>query len=324
LKAVTVVDGETIESQDFPAPTLGGIRLLLVATDKEKEAKAAAAASAPAISGQVVLSDQSRIVLQPGDETLEVFYILTITNSAQSPVNPPSTFMLDMPTGATGTTVLQGSSPKANAVGAHVSVQGPFPPGDTVVEVACDVPITSGTLNLSLHFPAAFPQVTVIAKKVDDMRLTSPQIDRQQDMVQNGDTFIVGGGGPIAAGQILNLTLSGLPHHNEAPRWTALSLAGAIVLAGIWGTSRPTDPTARRDERKRLIARREKLFQELVRLEHDRVNGRGDRSKQAARRDELMAALEQVYGSLDAEDTAPGNPDSSARPSPADRSGLSA
>src|SRR6202163_2365854 len=81
LKAVAVVDGERLESQEFPAPAQGGIRLMLVATDKDKEAKAAAEANAPAIQGQVALGDQSRIVMEPGDEIVELYYILTVTNS---------------------------------------------------------------------------------------------------------------------------------------------------------------------------------------------------------------------------------------------------
>src|SRR5580698_938274 len=36
LKAVAVVDGERLESEAFPAPAQGGIRLLLVATDTAK------------------------------------------------------------------------------------------------------------------------------------------------------------------------------------------------------------------------------------------------------------------------------------------------
>src|ERR1700704_6223566 len=55
VKAVTVVDGERLESQEFPSPSQGGIRLLLVATDKEKEARAAEEAKAPAVTGAVVL-----------------------------------------------------------------------------------------------------------------------------------------------------------------------------------------------------------------------------------------------------------------------------
>ena len=68
-------------------------------------------------------------------------------------------------------------------------------------------------------------------------------------------------------------------------------------------------------ERKRLIARREKLFADLVRLEHDRRNGRVDDRRYAARREELVIALEQVYSALDSHDAGPG---------PADRAGLAA
>ena len=40
IKAVAVVDGERLESEEFPAPTQGGIRLMLVATDTSKGAAA--------------------------------------------------------------------------------------------------------------------------------------------------------------------------------------------------------------------------------------------------------------------------------------------
>jgi hypothetical protein len=305
VKAVTVVEGERLESQEFPAPAEGGIRLMLVATDKEKAAKAAAEASAPAIVGEVGFSDQSRVVIEPGDEAVEVYYLLTIVNSAHAPVNPPSTFIFDMPKEAVGTAVLEGSSPRASATGTRVRVQGPFPPGETIVQVACSLPVTSGSLQISQRFPVALPQLMVIAKKVEDMRLTSPAIATEQEMSRDGATYIVAGGGAVGAGQALTLTLSGLPHHSTTPRVTALSVAFGIVVLGVWASSRPVDTSARRDERKRLIARREKLFQELLRLENDRRNGRGDRSRQSSRREELLAALEQVYGALDTDDAAP-------------------
>ena len=43
----------------------------------------------------------------------------------------------------------------------------------------------------------------------------------------------------------ITLTLVELPHHSLAPRWTALSLAGLIVLAGVWAATRPRRPGAR-------------------------------------------------------------------------------
>jgi hypothetical protein len=58
-------------------------------------------------------------------------------------------------------------------------------------------------------------------------------------------------------------------------------------------------------ERKRLIARREKLFQDLVRLENDQRRGRVDGRRFAARREELVTSLEQVYSALDSDETGP-------------------
>src|SRR5579872_3382162 len=78
VKAIADVDGEHLESQEFPGPAQGGIRLMLVATDKTKGP--ATEPDAPAISGQVVITNQSRIVMQPTDEALEIFYLLDIEN----------------------------------------------------------------------------------------------------------------------------------------------------------------------------------------------------------------------------------------------------
>ncbi len=78
------------------------------------------------------------------------------------------------------------------------------------------------------------------------------------------------------------------------------------MLIGVWATSRPDDDAANRAaERKRLIARREKFFQDLVRLEHDQRGGRVDDRRYAARREELVAGLEHIYGALDDRDSTP-------------------
>ena len=63
----------------------------------------------------------------------------------------------------------------------------------------------------------------------------------------------------------------------------------------------PADAGAQKEERKRLIARREKLFQDLVRIEQEHRGGRGDRSRYVSRREELLSELERIYGALDEE-----------------------
>jgi hypothetical protein len=297
IKAIAVVDGEHLESQEFPAPAQGGIRLMLVATDKTSAS--AQKGSAPAVTGQVALGGETRIVLEPGDEVVGVYYLLDIVNSGSSPVTPATPFRFDMPAGAQGTTLMDGSSPLANTNGLHVTVNGPFPPGKTFVQVACQLAVESARLDITQVFPANLERLAVLVKKVGDVKLSSAQIERQQDFPNQGEVIIGAMGVAVAAGQPIVLSLTDLPHHSPAPLWTALSLAGLIVLGGVWAASRSKDTTVREAERKRLIARREKLLADLVRLENDYRNGRGDRTRYAGRREELIASLEHVYGALD-------------------------
>jgi hypothetical protein len=312
VKATTDVDGEHLESQEFVAPTQGGIRLMLVATDPTKRSGPAA----PATTGTVSIGTQSRFVLQPRDEAVDVFYLLDITNGATAPVATAKPFEFDMPADAKGCGIMQGSSPQATITGTHVAVTPPFQPGSTFVQVACEIPALSGAINIEQRFPAALDHVAVVVKKVGETTLRSPQIKEQREMPADGETFIAATGGAVAAGQLLELSVDGVPHHSAAPRRIALTLALVIALAGVWAASgRIDDGPARAADRKRLLARRDKLFADLVRLEQDRRNGRVDDRRYTTRRTELFAALEQIYGALDGDDTGP---------QPANRAGLAA
>jgi hypothetical protein len=303
--AVAVVDGERLESQAFPVQTQGGVRLMLVATDKEKERQKAEEAKLPPTSGQVVIGGDSRIVMEPGEETISVFYILEIMNTARAPVNPTTPFVFDVPKDSVSTTILQGSSPLATSSGNHIRVGGPFPSGKTTVQIGLDLPLADGTATFTQAFPATLESFAVIAKKAGDMKLSSPQIAQQQDTAVEGTPVIIGAGGTLPAGYPFSLSVTGLPHHNSTPRRVAITLAVAVALAGVWASTRRPDPASRAGERKRLIARREKLFQDLLRLEHDQKRGRIDARRFTARREELMTSLEQVYSALDSDDLSP-------------------
>ena len=315
LKAIAVVDGERLESQEFAAPAEGGIRVMLVATDKEREAQKTAQAQAPAVAGAVTIGRDSQIVVEPDEEIVRVYYLLSITNPAAQPVNPPAPFLFDVPSAATSTTIMQGSSPQASAAATRVMVEGPFAPGTTFVQVAYALPSWEGVAEIEQTFPVPLDHLAVIVKKVGELRLEGRQLVRQREMPASGEMYIAAAGeGAIAAGQAVQLTISGLPHHSPVPRYVALGLVVAILGAGAWFTRAPkTD--LRTTERKRLVARRERLFQELVRLEADAVKNRADPAKTATRREQLLGELEHIYGALDTDDFGPG---------PADRTGLAA
>jgi hypothetical protein len=303
VKASADVDGEHLESPEFQAPSTGGIRMLLVATDKA-QAPATAPDAAP-VPGQVALGGQSRIVIEPGDEVVTLYYLLDISNTARVPVNPPSVFMFDVPREAIGTTIMQGSTDKASVTGGRVRVQGPFPPGHTSLQVACELPAGTGAVDIRQTFPANLEQFALIVKKVGDTVVRSPQIARQQEFPASGELYIASTGGAVSAGQTISIEVSGLPHHSGAPRSIALALALGIVALGAWA-SRP-DPAASdaaSSERKKLLSRRDKLLSDVVRLEQDRRSGRVSGDRYAPRREQLMATLEQVYATLDDHDPA--------------------
>ena len=298
VRAATTVDGERLESQAFPAPGAGAIRMMLVATDKEAAARAAEelknAPTAPVVFGR-----ESQFVIEPGDETLTVYYILQVLNSSASAVNPAVPVRFDVPSGAQGTTIIEGPEGRAVVNGREVRAQGPFAPGITELQVAYALKTGSGSVTIEQQFPIELQHLAVIVRKLGDAKLTSPNIARQQEMPADGQMYIAAAGsGPVGAGQPISLSITGLPHHSRAPRWIALGLAAAIVLIGIVASRRPTDPDEQGSERKRLIARREKLFQELLRLEQDHRRGRIDAARYGERRTALLEALENVYGAL--------------------------
>jgi hypothetical protein len=197
-----------------------------------------------------------------------------------------------------------------------VTVEGPFASGHTSVQVASVLPGEGGSIEIAQRFPAKIEGMTVIARKVGDTALQGSQLRNQREVPAENEVFIAAEHGEAAAGEPIELTLSGYPHRSTAPRRVALLLAAVIAAIGVWAASRPApDSGSRAEERKPLIARRDRLFNELVRLENDRRRGKIDDRRYAGRREELVASLEQIYGALDSHD------DGSA---PAPRAGVSA
>jgi hypothetical protein len=293
-----------VESQEFDVPAAGGIRLMLVATDAAIEKKAAedrALAQGPPVSGVVVLGEQSRFVLEVGDDALNVFNILQIVNTAKRPVQTDGPLVFELPDGAGGAGMLEGSAPNGVAAGKRVTVTGPFAPGNTTIQFAYSVPLGDDEVTLAQKLPAQMTQVSVIAQKIGAMTLSSPQVTERREMAADGQTYIVGQGGAVKAGETVTLTLSGLPHRASWPKNVALLLAAVILAAGAWGATR-RDATPRQSVRRgQLHARRDKLFADLAALELQRRKGTVDAGAYASRREQLVTSLEDLYAGLDRE-----------------------
>lgn len=302
LKAVVTVDGQRIESQEFHIPEAGGIRVALVALDAEMAKRAEEdrkLAAGPARPGIVVFSDQSRLVFELGDNGLNVFNIFEIENTARTPVEPAVPIVFEVPDGAQQAAMLDGSSPLAKVEGRRVVVSSPFPPGKTLVQFAYTMPYSGGDVTIAQKLPAALPQVSVIAQKVGDTAISSPQIRGQQDMHAEGNHYIVGQGPPLAAGSVVTVAFSGLPHAPTWPRAVALTLAVVILAGGGVAAFRGRSARGAEAERGRLAAERERLFAQLTALEASQRTGAIDPQTYAIRRRTLVTSLEQIYAALD-------------------------
>lgn len=305
VKASATVNGERLDSQEFTVPSAGGVRVALVATDPAMQKPAQGGgqvAQAPAQAGTVVLGERSRFVIEMGDEALNVFSLFDIVNSASSPVQPAQPVVFDLPATALGAGMLDGSTPQAVVAGKQVRVNGPFPPGSTLVQFGYSLPIDGGSLTVEQRLPIGLNQVSVMAQKVGGMALQSPQIAEHRDMPLQGETFIVAKGPAVAAGQTVSLTFNGLPHPAVWPRNLALVVAVVVLGAGVWGSlGRGKPATEEQERRRRLEARRDRLFAELTSIEEQHRRHSIDPERHALRRSELMAALERVYAEIDGE-----------------------
>jgi len=304
VKAVAVVDGERLESQEFAVPPTGGIRVMLVATDPEmakREEEDRRLAEGPARTGIVVFGSESRFVFEIGDEGLSVFSILEIQNTARTPVNPAVPIVFDVPDRAEHLSILNGSSPLAAAAGKRVTVNGPFPPGTTSVQFAYTLPYSGDSVTVTQRLPAAMAQLTVIAQKVGEMSMASPQLSAQRDMHAEGQHYMVGQGPPLAAGSEVTVAFTGLPHTPLWPRNLAVGLACLILVAGALAALRGRTSHGAESERSRLARERERLFAQLTTLEASYREGAVDPERYLERRRQLIVALERIYAALDEE-----------------------
>jgi hypothetical protein len=250
VRAVAVVDGERLESKEAVVGT-SGLRIILVATDPKAEGRAAedaALAKAPPVKGLVVLGGDSRVIAEFQEDRLTIFYLLDVVNTARTPVDIGGPLIFDLPRSARGASVMEGSTKQATAIGPRVTVVGPFAPGVTPVRIAFELPHGGPAVRLEQRWPASLQETAVIVSKVAGIDAASAQFATKQTRTEGANSFILGLGPAIPAGQSLVLDISGLPHHPRWPRYVALGLAGAILAAGLWAAiAVPTRKPRERD-----------------------------------------------------------------------------
>jgi hypothetical protein len=307
-RAAATVNGEELVSDPFTVPSAGGLRVILVAGLKQAAARAAKeaadAAAAPPVKGAVVFSPNSRVLLEFRDDALHVFYVFEVLNTARSRVDIGGPLIIDLPKGAAGATLLEGSTPAATVSGDRVTVTGPFAAGVTPLQVSFQLRYDQANLTVEQRWPVALEQLTVAVEKLGAVSISSPQFSTVGEVkADSGTPFLLASGPALAAGSTLTFELSNLPVHSSTPRLVALTLAGAIIAAGAWfafaGTSKERAP------RQRLVERRNVLLAELAALARRARESHPEHPPDEIRRTRLVAELEQIYGELDDSSSGP-------------------
>jgi hypothetical protein len=301
--AVAVVDGERIESDHLQLAGSTGLRVMLVAGVGAGSGGGAVPpppAGTPAVEGDVVFGGQSRMHVEFDDDQVEVFYLLEIVNRGSGPVSPTHELVITLPDDAQAPAMLEGSSTQAQVRGRVVSINGPFAPGVTPVQVAYGLSGGQASRVIAQAWPAPWEQVQVLVTKIGNVQVSSEQFSTNNVMPGEGHTFYLGSGPALPAGKELRVALSGLPTRSRAGRIIALALATLVLLGGAWaayGGQRKSAADLRRSE---LEARRRSLMADLAKVEQlRRAGSTGDGARLAQRHNDLLAQLERVYGELD-------------------------
>ena len=289
------VGDEMLVSRSFAVPALGGVRVMLVAEPSIPPV----ATTMPGNPGLISLGGDTRWVVEMADEAVEVYYLLEAVNTADAPVVPTVPVVFDLPFGAQGAVLLEGTTSQAQLDGGRVSVVGSFQPGRTRVNVAYVLPYTGSDLVIEQTMPVAVDQIAIVAEKYGDMQMRSPQITQSREMNARAGTFMVGGGPRLAANETFSISLFGLPHHSLIPLRVALMLVGLFVVWCLWQSTRPMGAKNDPPLRQKLEARRDRLYDDLVRVETThRIGTLGD-GPYTLQRKTIFGQLERLYQRLE-------------------------
>ena len=200
---------------------------------------------------------------------------------------PPRPIVFELPAGATGRNHPEGLVTAGDGRGqARLSVAGPFAPGVTNVQFAYSMPYSGGSLTIEQTMPVPLARVIVLAQKVGEMRLTSPQMTEQREMPAEGQMYVVGQGPAVGHGRRACRSSSPTCRTRRCGPATGSRDRGRDPRGRRVG-KHERSKTARTSGQERLEKRRGQLF--------DRAGGaRGAASRRPRRRGSLCVAARRA------------------------------
>jgi hypothetical protein len=293
--AVTEHQGLRLSVEPFRMPDAGGMRGQILALRRTSD---------PSV---LRLDPRSKLIIDLREEALAVMIGLFFRNVSQEIFDPgPQGLIIPMPDGAVNAQEIEGGEPLEILPGKGVRIRSIIPPDSAASFVSTArygyILPTDGarTLELKQVLPIALPDPFILVPEKTGLGLEGPGLKPGDDDVDGtGDKVKVFTTNPIAAGGTLALTVTNVPARPRTGRVVASVLCMLLIAGALAGVLFRRGPKAAaagagRDE---LIARREKLFGDLVELDRERKAG-ADSARSADRRKQLITELETVYRNL--------------------------
>ena len=244
---------------------------IATAAAREKSGSRSRGASEPARPGVVEIGRESRIILEFQDDNLTVFYLLEIVNNARTPIDIGGPLLIELPTGAAGASMMQGSSPQRQRAWRHADDHRAVRARQDDRRRSasrCRKPAQSLTIAQTVAGGAG----AGVRRRREDRRHADvvAAADRHpRDDTRTAQPFIMAHRWPRRTpGDTLVLNLTGLPAHSQTPRNVGAGAGGADLRVGAWFAFSPAKAHAAQDAK--LHARREKLLNDIVALERKR------------------------------------------------------
>jgi hypothetical protein len=230
----------------------------------------------------------SHLIVQITDDAVQVIEVWRLHNAGSAAVEVPGGLRFPLPDKAVSA---QGGEkmPVQLAVSGHEAVwKGPFPPGETELQVMFMLPYSGDTLEFVQPTPVAFAETAIVTEKIDGFSIQGPQLESEERELGGRKLLLLRGPGTTAGGE-LRLQLVGLPHGD--PTWRYVTAALTVLLLVGFGLYAAQGDGGASESRRKLEAKREALLNELVALE------KSDGPKK--KRDDLAEKLAKLYRELD-------------------------
>lgn len=245
----------------------------------------------------VIRLDQWHIVFPSVSESaLDVLEIYIYSNTSDYAYAPPAqgaqglgTVRFPLPREATNISLMQGGTETTFVRTDEGLVYTlPVQPGQHTVALAYSLPFNGRTtVEQKPLYPVG--SVVVLAPK-GEMTVSSPQLSSQSEQQLDNQTYLVYGGGPLAAGSSLTLTVAASQSFPVELVVGAGSLGAVLIGVGVWWWRRrvavPVVSLAADTE-----ARRQELLQAIADLDDAYEAGKVDNATYEKRRANMKREL---------------------------------